>query len=170
LSLILRHKPEAVGIELDAEGWVEVDALLTGMASRGHALSFPELVAVVETNDKRRFAFNHDRTKIRAVQGHSRKVALGYAPAPPPDRLFHGTVERFVSAIRANGLMPGRRQHVHLSASRGIAEEVGRRRGRPVILTVDSRAMAANGHLFHLADNGVWLTAQVPAAFVMAWT
>ena len=169
LSLILRHKPEAAGIELSPEGWADVGELLAGMARRGHALGFADLVEVVEKNDKRRFAFNEDRTRIRAVQGHSRTVELGYASVPPPDRLFHGTVERFVAAIRSEGLVPGRRQHVHLSRNREIAEQVGRRRGEPVILTVDSAAMAAGGHLFYLADNGVWLTAHVPAAFIVSW-
>jgi putative RNA 2'-phosphotransferase len=169
LSLVLRHKPEAAGIELGHEGWADIETLLAGMARRGHALSLPDLVEVVEKNDKRRFAFNEDRTKIRAVQGHSRKVDLGYAPGSPPERLFHGTVERFISAIRAEGLAPGRRQHVHLSRDRATAEQVGRRRGAPVILTVDSGAMAADGHLFYLADNGVWLTARVPPTYILAW-
>ena len=87
LSLILRHRPEAAGIALDAAGWAEVDALLAGMARRGHALRFEDLVRIVETNDKRRYAFNADRTRIRAVQGHSRPVELGYAPAMPPEML-----------------------------------------------------------------------------------
>lgn len=169
LSLILRHKPDAVGIALSAEGWADVGELLAGMARHGHSLRFQDLVEVVETNDKRRYAFNEDRTKIRAVQGHSRQVELGYEPVPPPERLFHGTVERFIASIRVEGLAPGRRQHVHLSRSRAIAEQVGQRRGRPVILTIDSHAMAEGGHLFYQADNGVWLTRHVPAEFIAEW-
>jgi putative RNA 2'-phosphotransferase len=169
LSLILRHRPEAAGIGLDAEGWADVPALLAGMARRGHALTLEELRQVVETNDKRRFAFDTDGSRIRAVQGHSRPVELGYAPVEPPERLFHGTVERFIASIRAEGLLPGRRQHVHLSPDRETADKVGRRRGRPVILTVDSRAMAGARHVFFRADNGVWLTARVPAGFIVDW-
>ncbi len=169
LSLLLRHRPEAAGLALDAEGWIGVPELLAGMARRGHLLRFEDLVHVVETNDKRRFAFNADRSRIRAVQGHSRPVDLGYPPAEPPERLFHGTVERFLEAIRAEGLRPGRRQHVHLSPDRETADKVGRRRGRPVILAVDSRAMTVRRHVFHCADNGVWLTAHVSAEFIVAW-
>ena len=169
LSLILRHRPTAAGISLDAEGWADVDALLAGMARRGHALRFEDLVRVVETNDKRRYAFNEDRTRIRAVQGHSHPVDLGYAPTEPPEFLFHGTVARFIEPIRTQGLLPGTRQHVHLSPDRQTAEKVGRRRGEPVILTIGSRAMAAQRHLFFRADNGVWLTLHVPAEFIVDW-
>ena len=139
------------------------------MARHGHSLRLQDLVEVEETNDKRRYAFNEDRTKIRAVQGHSRPVELGNEAVLPPERLFHGTVERFVASIRAEGMVPGRRQHVHLSRSRAIAEQVGQRRGRPVILTIDSRAMAEGGHPFYRADNGVWLARHVPAAFIVEW-
>jgi putative RNA 2'-phosphotransferase len=169
LSLILRHRPEAAGIGLDAEGWADVGALLAGMARRGHALGFEDLVRVVETNDKRRFAFNEDRSRIRAVQGHSRAVDLGYAPTEPPEYLFHGTVGRFVDSIRAQGLVPGARRHVHLSPDRQTAEKVGRRRGQPVILTIGSRTMAEARHLFWRADNGVWLALHVPVEFIVEW-
>ena len=169
LSLILRHKPEAAGIELDAEGWADVADLLDGMAKAGRAVDLAQLIQVVESNDKQRFAFNDDRSRIRAVQGHSRPVALGYAPSAPPDRLYHGTVARFLPAIRKQGLKPGRRRHVHLSPDRATAETVGVRRGQPIILTVDSRRMARDRYVFYLADNGVWLTDRVPAAYVLEW-
>lgn len=169
LALILRHKPETVSIALDPEGWADVDALLAGMARKGRALSPEGLARIVETNDKRRYAFNHDRSKIRAVQGHSRAVDVGLAPAAPPDRLFHGTVARFVPSIREQGLIRGTRLHVHLSTDPETAARVGGRRGRPVILTVDSRAMTAQGHAFYLSENGVWLTGHVPAGFIVGW-
>ena len=169
LSLILRHRPETVGITLDAEGWADVDALLTGMARKGTRLSFDELVEIVESNDKARFTFNEDQTGIRAVQGHSREVELGYDPIAPPAELFHGTVERYLAAIREGGLKRGRRQYVHLSPDRETAAKVGARRGRPVILTIDSAAMHADGDIFYRADNGVWLTDHVPPRFITDW-
>jgi putative RNA 2'-phosphotransferase len=169
LALILRHKPETVGIDLDPEGWADVGALLAGMERKGHALTPEGLARIVETNNKRRYAFNDDRSKIRAVQGHSRAVDVGLAPAPPPERLFHGTVERFVPSIREKGLIRGTRLHVHLSADRDTAARVGQRRGRPVILTIDSRAMADESHVFYLSENGVWLTAHVPVMFIVGW-
>ena len=167
LSLILRHRPETVAIELDSAGWAAVDALLAGMSAEGLAVSFEELVDVVETNDKRRFIFSEDRTKIRAVQGHSRDVDLGYVPTPPPRLLFHGTVARFLPAIRDQGLLRGRRQFVHLSPDEATAATVGKRRGQPIVLTIDARRMHADGHLFFRADNGVWLTAQVPPGYIL---
>lgn len=169
LSLILRHRPEVAGIELDREGWADVAELLDGMARAGRSISLEQLVQVVERNDKGRFAFNEDRSRIRAVQGHSRRVDLGYAPVAPPERLYHGTVERFLAAIRKQGLKRGQRHHVHLSPDRETAEKVGARRGRPVILTIDSRRMAEDRHVFYLADNGVWLTDRVPPEYIVDW-
>ncbi len=166
LSLILRHRPETIGITLDAEGWADVDALLAGMARNGTTLSFDELIELVETNDKRRFAFNGDESAIRAVQGHSREVELGYEPVTPPARLYHGTVEKFLDPIREGGLKRGRRQYVHLSLDRETATKVGSRRGAPVILTIDCAAMEADGHVFYRADNGVWLTDHVPPHYI----
>lgn len=169
LALILRHKPEVAGIELDPAGWADVDALLTGMKRKGHALSPAQLAEIVETNTKRRYAFNDDRTKIRAIQGHSRPVDVGMVPSAPPERLYHGTVERFVGSIREKGLVRGSRLHVHLSADRETARQVGKRRGRPVVLTIDSRAMTERQHLFYVSENGVWLTEHVPTRFIIAW-
>lgn len=169
LSLVLRHRPDRVGIVLDEAGWTDVGALLKGMSRAGHGIGLDQLVALVKANDKKRFAFNDDRTRIRAVQGHSQDVDLGYAPATPPDRLFHGTVARFVPSIRIEGLTPGDRQQVHLSPDRATAETVGRRRGKPVVLTIDSARMVADGHVFHIADNGVWLVDLVPPGFIVGW-
>lgn len=169
LSLVLRHKPDTIGIALDAQGWADVGDLLSGMAKKGTAIGFDQLVEVVETNDKRRFAFNEDRTLIRAVQGHSQEVELGYAPMQPPAELFHGTVERFLSSIREQGLKRGRRQYVHLSPDRDTAIKVGARRGDPVILTIDTGRMHADGHSFYRADNGVWLTDHVPPGYIDDW-
>ncbi len=169
LALILRHKPEAVGIALDPEGWADVGDLLAGMKRNGHALTFDALANIVETNSKRRYAFNDDRTKIRAVQGHSRPVDVGLAPVTPPGRLYHGTVERFIGSIREKGLIRGTRLHVHLSADRESAALVGKRRGQPIVLTVDSGTMAERRHVFYLSENGVWLTEHVPVGFIVAW-
>lgn len=166
LSLILRHKPETVGIALDDGGWAEVAELLPAMAQHGTELSFDELVKVVETNDKQRFSFNEDRTRIRAAQGHSKQVELGYAPAVPPNRLFHGSVAKFLGSIREQGLVPGSRQQVHLSVDVETAERVGQRRGQPVVLTIDAAAMQADGHAFFVSDNGVWLTDKVPPRYI----
>ncbi|MGY1824632.1 RNA 2'-phosphotransferase [Geodermatophilus sp. SYSU D00079] len=157
LSYVLRHAPASVGLTLDAAGWVDVADLLAALH-----ISREELEHVVVTNDKRRFAFDDTGTRIRASQGHSVAVDLGYAAQQPPPVLFHGTVERHLPAILAEGLRPGRRHAVHLSPDAGTARRVGARRGRPVVLEVDAAGLAATGVRFTRSANGVWLVDAVP--------
>jgi putative RNA 2'-phosphotransferase len=166
LSFVLRHRPDSVGLTLDDAGWVGVDDLLAGLAHSGMRLTRAELDAVVAGNDKQRFAFDDSGTRIRASQGHSVPVALGYQNELPPDVLFHGTVQRFLPAILAAGLRPGNRHAVHLSADVATASSVGGRRGRPVVLRVDAAAMVADGATFTRSANGVWLTDAVPARYL----
>jgi putative RNA 2'-phosphotransferase len=166
LSYVLRHHPGSVGLALDGGGWAEVEALLAGLAAHGLPLTRAELDHVVAVDDKQRFAFDDTRGRIRASQGHSRPVDLGYDVQLPPEELFHGTVDRFLPAILSGGLQPGRRHAVHLSADVATARTVGGRRGRPVVLRVDAAAMAAAGHAFTRSANGVWLTDAVPVQFL----
>lgn len=166
LSFVLRHRPDSVGLTLDHAGWVDVDDLLAGLARSGLRLTRTELAAVVAGNDKQRFAFDDSGSRIRASQGHSVAVALGYRSEIPPDVLFHGTVQRFLPAILAEGLRPGNRHAVHLSPDVATATAVGGRRGRPVVLRVDAAAMVADGMGFTRSANGVWLTDAVPARFL----
>ncbi|BBA96547.1 putative phosphotransferase [Actinacidiphila reveromycinica] len=162
LSLVLRHDPQAVGVTLDEAGWVGVEELLAACAAKGRRLSRADLDHVVETNNKRRFAYSADGRRIRASQGHSVPVDLGLAAATPPDVLYHGTAAASVPLILSEGLRPMSRQDVHLSADTGTAARVGARHGRPVVLVVDAAGMAAEGHEFRLSANGVWLTDRVP--------
>jgi putative RNA 2'-phosphotransferase len=166
LSLVLRHQPEKIGVTLDAAGWVGVSELLKAMTRHGKPLTEAELRRVVETSDKKRFALSDDGLRIRASQGHSVEVELGYEPATPPDVLYHGTVGRFLSPIRATGLQKGQRHHVHLSRDIETATKVGGRRGEAVILSVDAAGMAREGLVFSVSANGVWLTEHVPARFI----
>jgi len=166
LSLVLRHQPEAVGLALDSCGWVSVDELLRAFAEHGKALTRADLENIVATSDKRRFALSPDGSMIRANQGHSVAVDLALPPALPPDVLFHGTVARYLPAIRVQGLLKGQRHHVHLSASRELAVIVGKRRGEPHVLEVDARGMTACGFVFYRSENDVWLTDHVPARFL----
>ena len=166
LSLVLRHRPERVGLTLDREGWVSVASLLEALEAHGRRLSPDELREVVRTNDKRRFSFSADGLSIRASQGHSVEVELGYEPSEPPPVLYHGTAERSLASIREGGIVKGRRHHVHLSEQAETAETVGRRYGRPVILLIASATMHAEGHVFFRSANGVWLTAHVPARYI----
>lgn len=166
LSLVLRHEPHKAGLTLDAAGWVEVDALLRGCTAAGKEITRAQLETIVAESDKQRFAFSEDRKRIRANQGHSIEVELEYAPAEPPEVLYHGTADRFLESIRAQGLLKGRRHHVHLSAERGVALEVGRRHGRPVVIVVAAATMGRAGHVFFRSANGVWLTERVPVEFM----
>ena len=167
LSLVLRHQPELIGIELDAAGWVFVDELLRACRARGHEITPDELREVVASSDKQRFSFSEDGRRIRANQGHSVRVELGYSPSVPPDVLFHGTVEKFIPSIRAGGLKKGDRHHVHLSPDEETARNVGQRRGKPVILKVESGRMHREGHQFFLSTNGVWLIEYVPPEYLI---
>lgn len=167
LSLVLRHQPELIGITLDSAGWTSVSDLLRACQTHGRPLTLEQLSEVVAGNDKQRFSFSEDGQKIRANQGHSVKVDLGYCAATPPDTLYHGTTENFLPSIRKEGLQRGARHHVHLSADEETARKVGGRRGRPVVLKVLSGRMHREGHQFFLSANGVWLTEQVPPQYLL---
>lgn len=166
LSFVLRHKPEVIGLQLDSSGWVAVEALLRQCQAHGERLSRSELEEIVSTNPKRRFALSDDGLRIRASQGHSTEVDLGYEAAVPPEFLFHGTVDSVLEAIRTGGLQKMQRHHVHLSADLETARIVGARRGKPVLLRVHSGKMHRDGHTFFLSANSVWLTDAVPAEYV----
>lgn len=166
LSLVLRHRPEKIGLTLGEGGWVTVSALLRACETAGLALSLEELREVVHTNDKQRFAFSPDGSLIRASQGHSVKVELGYEPTMPPAILYHGTAERFLPSIKQHGLTKGRRHHVHLSDNRKTARAVGGRRGKAVVLEIASGRMQRDGHIFFRSANGVWLTESVPVEYI----
>ena len=167
LSLILRHAPEKIGLALDPQGWADIGQLLALAAQHGRGLSREQLDEVVGRDSKTRYAISDDGLRIRANQGHSLSaVDIGLPPSTPPAVLYHGTASRFVDAIRAGGLLAGSRNHVHLSSNHETAVAVGARHGKPVVLTVDAAAMQAQGHVFYVSDNGVWLTPAVPVAFI----
>ena len=166
LSLVLRHSPQTIGLKLDSAGWAQTDELLACLARAGRRMSLAQLQAVVAGNNKQRFAFSEDGSRIRANQGHSIKVELELKPQQPPAQLYHGTATRFLDAIFQQGLTRQNRHHVHLSASVETASTVGRRHGKLALLTVDAARMAADGHVFYCSDNGVWLTDAVPVGYL----
>lgn len=162
LSLVLRHAPEKIGLTLDAEGWASVSELLRLCNAAGHPLSEEALREIVAQNDKRRFAFSVDGTRIRASQGHSIEVDLGLLPSVPPDRLHHGTSRANVASILEHGLTRSSRNHLHLSVDIETAKRVGQRHGSPVVFEIEARRMHDEGCEFFLSENGVWLTDHVP--------
>lgn len=166
ISLVLRHKPEEIGLALDENGWANVSELIERMGKRGHKFDFTTLKEIVDTNEKKRFSFNEDFTKIRANQGHTIEVDVELKATTPPAVLYHGTAAKSVDSIMQNGLNKMQRLHVHLSADYETAVKVGQRHGKPVILIVDATAMQAEGHTFYLSENNVWLVAEVPAKYL----
>ncbi len=167
LAKYLRHAPHELGLTLQPGGWVPVEELLTADEKNGFPISYDELVECVETNNKQRFAFDETGDLIRANQGHSVEVDLRLEEREPPETLYHGTVERFLPSILEEGLIRGKRHHVHLSKNMETARKVGSRRGKPVILIVDAGRMHRDGHKFLLSANGVWLTDAVPPGYLL---
>lgn len=166
LSYVLRHKPEDAGLELDTEGWVDVELLITAAISNGYELDRELLLRVVTENDKKRFSFSSDLKRIRANQGHSVNVALNLPPSLPPEVLWHGTAQRFLEPILGQGLRKMNRHHVHLTENAVQAKEVGARYGRPVLLRIDARRMAEDGAVFYKTENNVWLVDTVRPEFI----
>ncbi len=166
LSLVLRHQPEHIGLSLNENGWANVAELMERINTTGNAINFVLLQTVLDTNDKKRFTFNEDKTMIRASQGHSIEVELDLKAVTPPQYLYHGTVAKYLDAIRSEGLKKMSRQHVHLSSDKETAIKVGSRRGTPVILTINAGAMHAAGLIFYLSANNVWLTDVVPVQYI----
>lgn len=166
LSYWLRHKPDAGGLTLDDNGWAPVADVMAAFARDNLDVSEGQLKSVVRNNDKQRFELDSDQRRIRARQGHSIAIEGDWQQAVPPPVLYHGTVDRFLGAILAEGLKPMKRHHVHLSPDVETASKVGQRRGKPVILHVDAASMAADGAVFLLTGNGVWLTDSVPPEYV----
>ena len=162
LSLILRHKPEEIGLKLDENGWGDVQFILDNTG-----LTINELNIIVETNNKKRFAFNDDKTKIRANQGHSIDIDLNLKPITPPDELYHGTASKNLNIILVSGLLKMKRQHVHLSDNKITAISVGKRHGDPVVISLNTKLMVEDGYEFFKSENGVWLTDNVPNKYIV---
>lgn len=164
LSLVLRHKPEKIGLTLMDGGWASVDQLLSGMNMTREDLEY-----IVETDEKQRYSFNENKTLIRANQGHSVDVNMHFIPKQPPEFLYHGTGEKNLGSILAEGITKQSRQYVHLSSDVDIAIKVGERHGNPVVLLVHSGDMYRDLYEFYLSENGVWLTDSVPNKYIVQY-
>ena len=165
ISLILRHKPETIGITLDEHGWANVEELINGIA-KNYEFNMDILERIVKTDNKQRYSFNDDKTLIRANQGHSISVDVELEKIVPPEYLWHGTGEKYVTSIDRNGLISKSRLYVHLSIDKETAINVGKRHGKPVIYRVKSGEMEKAGYIFYCSKNGVWLTKEVPVKFL----
>ena len=166
LAYVLRHRPDAAGITLDAHGWADVDALIGGICAMGRKMDRATLEEIVATDEKFRFSFNQDGSKIRANQGHSVQVDVQPEERVPLDILYHGTAQKSVADILRDGIQKRTRLFVHLSADEATAGKVGARHGQPVVLQIDAKRMYADGYKFYFSANGVWLTEYVPSAYI----
>lgn len=167
LSCILRHRPEIINITLDKQGYADVEELLREMKKHGKKIDQLMLEKIVRENNKQRYSFNENHTKIRANQGHSIKVDLELKPIIPPDILYHGTAAKFLESIYKKGITKQSRQYVHLSKDYKTALEVGKRHGTPVVLFIDAKQMVQDGELFYLSENGVFLCETVKANYIL---
>ena len=166
MSLILRHKPDVIGIELDEHGWANVNDLISGIEKDNHGFNFELLEEIVRSDSKQRYSFNDDKSLIRANQGHSINVDVELKEKEPPEYLYHGTGEKYVKSINQDGLIPKSRLYVHLSKDIKTAENVGKRHGKEVVYCIDNRQMYRDGYKFYLSENGVWLTEEVPIKYL----
>ena len=167
LSLVLRHSPETIQLELDENGWANIQELIEKSKTKNIYLTKEELVDIVTNNDKQRYSLNDKKTMIRANQGHSISIDLELQSIIPPEILYHGTATRFVDSIQTLGLDKRARQFVHLSKDIETAEKVGSRHGKPIILIVRASQMVADGFEFFQSANGVWLTDSVPTKYIV---
>ena len=165
ISLILRHKPETIGISLDEHGWANVDELIKGIA-KTQKFDMEMLEEIVRSDEKKRYSFNDDKTLIRANQGHSICVDVELEEKVPPDILFHGTGEKYVTSINEQGIISKSRLYVHLSGNYDTAIKVGKRHGKPVVYKILASKMYEDGYKFFLSVNGVWLTKYVPIKYM----
>ena len=163
---MLRHKPEALGIVLDSKGYTDTKILIDALKEDGFDIDIDILKDIVETNDKQRFKFNEDFSKIRASQGHS-VIKLDFVRKLPPDILYHGTAKTNMKSIMKSGISKQRRHHVHLSTNKDTALDVGGRYGRPIVLEIDAKKMNADNIEFYLSDNNVWLTEYVDSKYII---
>ncbi len=166
LSLVLRHKPETIGLELDEYGWADIPTLIEGMQKANYEINLGVLKRIVESSDKQRFKISNNLTKIRANQGHSIVVNLNLKEETPPETLYHGTATRNLESIKQKGLLKQKRQHVHLSGDTETAIKVGMRYGKPVILKIDAGRMSRDGIKFYLSENNVWLCDSVELQYI----
>jgi putative RNA 2'-phosphotransferase len=166
ISLVLRHDPSAAGVVLDEQGWVDVQELLAGINLHGYRIDIDALERIVWANSKQRYSFDETHTRIRANQGHSIVVDVQLTEQVPPSMLYHGTAQRFLDSIKNQGILKQQRQYVHLSADITTALSVGKRYGTPVVLRIDAAAMARDGYMFWVSENGVWLCEHIPWKYV----
>ncbi|EOE7167605.1 RNA 2'-phosphotransferase [Clostridioides difficile] len=166
ISLILRHKPETIGIKLDDYGYADVNELIEKINNTGRNINIEILEQIVKEDNKQRYSFNEDRSKIRANQGHSINVNVELRELEPPRFLYHGTATRFLDNIKKEGIISKSRLYVHLSNDIDTAVQVGKRHGIPIVLKINAGKMYENDYKFYLSENNIWLCEYIPFKYV----
>jgi putative RNA 2'-phosphotransferase len=169
VSHALRHEPWIYELELDPDGWVNIDQLLDALRPEEKDwldLSIDDLHKMIALSDKKRHEIENDR--IRAIYGHSIPEKIIKELATPPVKLFHGTSPASISEIMRSGLRPMKRQYVHMSVLREDAEMVGKRKtNMPVILEINSNGASKSGVKFYKGNDKIWLADSIPAEFII---
>ena len=167
IALLLRHKPEEGNLTLDKEGYCLTDSLVKAVKKEFPSFSLNDLKDIVASDEKGRYSFNENQTKIRANQGHStNQVNITFKEVIPPNILYHGTATRFLNNIYKEGLKPMNRQYVHLSKDIETANKVGSRHGKVYILEIDCQKMVEDGYKFYISENNVYLTKSVDRKYI----
>ena len=171
VSHALRHEPWLFELELDSQGWTPAEDLLAALRKESPdwaSLDTADLRLMIESATKPRHEMKGHM--IRALYGHSTPGAVGMVPCSPPDELFHGTSPESIDSIRARGLLPMRRQYVHLSKDPHTALLVGTRKSpHPLILSIDAASASNRGILFFRGSDIVWLANQIPPEFIRTY-
>ena len=166
LSLILRHKPQTVGLCLDEKGWADVGELIDLVSQQGIHISRELLEEIVGDSEEKSFVFNADKSKIRSYQEQSPKADLALISEQPPQYLVYCTTTRFLATMRSQGLIPGNQSHVQLSSDKLAAIQLGQRYGQSIVLTVKAAEMFQAGHPFYRSEQGLWLAETVPPWYI----
>lgn len=172
MCYLLRHHPEEAGLDMDKHGWVSVAQFIDGINSSGkQRIDMDLLMQIVETDNKGRYRFSEDMSRIKACQGHSIEwVEPELEVMPPPGFLYHGTTSAALEKIKASGGIKKMSRHaVHTHASPDFAWlSAVRWRGNhtPVLLKIAAAKMHEEGFVFGKTENDVWCVEEIPTDFI----
>ena len=168
ISYALRHAPWEYELELDSEGFVPVEQLISALdesGKHGRPITVSDLEYIIANSDKTRFEIQGDR--VRALYGHTIPMHISKEPIVPPAILYHGTTHKAAKIILKDGLKPMKRQYVHLSVDTDTAVQVGKRRdSEPAILKIDAAKAHSDGVKFYKGNDKVVLADYIPPEYI----
>lgn len=165
VSHALRHEPQSYNIKLDSEGWVSIFELVQALKCKGFNIEQEDIIQMIKESEKKRHQILNG--KIRAYYGHSTNKKIVKQPQSPPDTLYHGTIANNIGNIMLHGLLPMKRQYVHLSKDEETAKRVAiRRKGEIIILKIKAHEAYKNGIPFYKEENNIWLSEPIPSKYI----